>query len=146
MKFFSFACAAILVTSTAADALPGTHTDMCVDKLQSSDAGPFVVFEGDWSGLLQTAIIPTAIASGETSTSTVIFAATAAKPEWGVEGGCVLYTGTFDGRTFRAEQGQRSNETVTYTLRSPSTIHGQLTAPGIENSAVMNRVGRLSFR
>lgn len=146
MKLFSVLCSAILLTPMMIYAMPGAHTDMCLSNLQSNGSGTFDVFDGDWSGLEQTAIVPASVTAGESNGSTVVFVATPAKPEWGVEAGCTVYYGQFDGRTFTVTDGHRPNETVTYTVRSPSTIRGELSAPGVENSAVMHRVGRLQVR
>ena len=140
--FFGTITAALLAASCATISpdvtLPGTHADICLPELTENGSGSYVVFAGSWSGLEQSVLVPDSLlAMQPLEGSVLLFAATPGKSEWGVEPGCTVYSGSFDGAVFTALEGQRTGETVTYRLLSDTTLRGDLEAPGVQNFSEM---------
>lgn len=128
----------------SAQALPGAHAELCLTELGSNGADTYAVFDGSWSGLEQTALLPaTVLEMQPLEESVLIFAATPGKPEWNVEAGCTTYQATFDGETLSVTSGQRTGERITYRLLAGGGLRGDLSSPGIENSAIMARAPRM---
>ncbi|MFT5832193.1 MAG: hypothetical protein ACI9SY_000576 [Candidatus Paceibacteria bacterium] len=130
-----------LATPAFSQSLPGDHTEFCRAEIMDLGGGTYAVYDGDWSGLEQTVVINTELFDGVARQDVIILAATPGKPEWNVPQGCVEYIGAFDGTTFTATSGQSSDEQVTYVVTT-STVTGELTAPGIYNTARMNRANQ----
>lgn len=144
MKLFGIFVTVLAFTGTAfAGGLPGKHTDKCRSELSQLGNGTLAVYDGNWSGLEQTAIVNTNMYGSQLSDA-VLLAAVPAKPAWGVQAGCTVYRGTFDGKTFSASSGQRSGETVTYQV-APKRLKGELVSPDVKNQATMRRVGTLKL-
>jgi hypothetical protein len=118
--------------------LPGDHTEFCRAQIMDLGPGTYAVYDGDWSGLQQTVVMSTELFDGVARQDVTILAATPGKPEWNVPQGCVVYTGDYDGTTFTVVGGKSPDEDVTYVVTT-STVTGELTAPGIYNTAMMYR-------
>jgi hypothetical protein len=144
MSRFLYAVAAIclgLATPAFSQSLPGDHTGFCRAEIMDLGGGTYAVYDGDWSGLEQTVVMSTVLFDGVARQDVTILAATPGKPEWNVPQGCVVYTGDYDGTTFTATSGQSPDEVVTYVVTT-STVTGELTAPGIYNTARMERANQ----
>lgn len=139
MKMIFTTTALLLGASTAmAQDYPGEHTAMCQAEMLAAGQNEYAVYDGDWMGLWQTAIIPSDLIDGQPQSNVTMFTATAGMPEWGVEAGCNTYVGSFDGQTFMGQTDRRPGETITYVI-SDNAAAGELTGNGTFNESVMTR-------
>jgi len=135
-----FAFFAIGGTAASAQDLPGAHSERCLSELSSSGANTYVVFDGSWSGLEQTALLPAAVLERQPLEESVqVFAATPGKADWGVSAGCTVYEADFDGETLTVTSGQRTGESITYRMLVNGGLRGDLSSPGIVNFSDMVR-------
>jgi hypothetical protein len=122
----------MLAGQVMAAQLPGQYSNMCLSKLSQIGSKQIAVYDGNWSGLPQTALIASSADRGHM----VMLVATPGKAAWHVAAGCQKYSGTLENGVFQVENGQTGGEKITYTISSRQ-LQGKLVAPGISNHATL---------
>jgi len=123
--------------------LTGDYSALCTDQLIDHGATTYVAYDGDWSGLQQTALVEVGMFTASGGAEAMVFTATPGKSDWGVPAGCTVYIGTIADNIFTATSGQRPGESVTYSL-SGNVLSGTVDGNGISNSAEMQRAAGLT--